>query len=133
MIADHIHDQAPDISDEPLVIPIVEERAIVGRKTEDGRSISVTTRPITERVTVSEVVVQEDIVIDRVPVDRIVESLPPVRKEGDLTVIPVVEERLKVTVELVLREEIHIRRTKRNVTENQDIELTRTEVDITRS
>jgi stress response protein YsnF len=46
----------------------------------------------------------------RVPVDRPVETMPAVRTEGDLTIVPVVEEVLFVEKRLVLKEEIHIRR-----------------------
>ena len=46
----------------------------------------------------------------RVPVDRPVETMPAIRTEGDVTIVPVVEEVLFVEKRLVLKEEIHIRR-----------------------
>jgi stress response protein YsnF len=46
----------------------------------------------------------------RVPVDRPIEAMPTVRTEGDLIIVPVVEEVLFVEKRLVLKEEIHIRR-----------------------
>ena len=49
----------------------------------------------------------------RVPVDRRLDSVPDMTTEGDLTIIPVVEERLVVSRELYLREEIHVRRITR--------------------
>jgi stress response protein YsnF len=39
--------------------------------------------------------------------------MPQTTTEGDLTIIPVVEERLVVTRELYLREEVHVRRIRR--------------------
>ena len=45
------------------------------------------------------------------PVGCIVETAPDVRTEGDLTIVPVVEEVLVVEKRLVLKEELHIRRT----------------------
>jgi stress response protein YsnF len=50
----------------------------------------------------------EDIV--RVLVDRHVETMPAVRTDGDVSIVPVVEEVLFVEQRLVLKEEIHIRR-----------------------
>ena len=64
----------------------------------------------------------EEIDVVRVPVDRRVDVAPQVTTEGDLTIIPVVEERLVVTRELYLREEIHIRRVER--TETVEVEAT---------
>jgi hypothetical protein len=50
----------------------------------------------------------EEIEIDRVRIGREVASVPPMRTEGAVTIIPVLEEK-----RLVLVEEIHVRRTSR--------------------
>lgn len=119
---------AEEVTEE--VIPLTEERLRVDRRIVDGRSVTVTTRPVTEEVRISEPVTHENIEIERVPVNRVVESLPEVREEGDLTVIPVVEERVTVKIELVLKEEIHLRRTRNVRPHEETVSLTRTEVDI---
>ena len=49
--------------------------------------------------------------VEHVAVNRVVESTPEVRQEGDTTIYPVMEERLIVTRQLVLREEVHVTRT----------------------
>ena len=55
----------------------------------------------------------EDIVVSlRIAVGLPVDAVPPVREEGDITVIPVVEEVLVVERRLVLKEEIHLRRVR---------------------
>ncbi len=46
--------------------------------------------------------------IERVPIGREVEAPPPVRREGDVVVIPVLEERLVLVRRLVLTEEIRL-------------------------
>jgi stress response protein YsnF len=46
-----------------------------------------------------------------VPVGCIVETAPEIRTKGDLTIVPVLEEVLLVEKRLVLKEELHIRRT----------------------
>ncbi len=55
---------------------------------------------------------RESVEVTRVPVDREVDRPPETRQEGDVTIIPVVEEVLVVETRLVLKEEIHIRRTR---------------------
>lgn len=74
----------------------------------------------------------EEIDVVRVPVDRRVDVAPQVTTEGDLTIIPVVEERLVVTRELYLREEIHVRRIRRQDTVEIPAETRRQTVRIER-
>ena len=59
-----------------------------------------------------------DVEIERVQIDREVSSAPDIRTEGDLTIVPVLEEILVVEKRLVLREEIRIRR----ITRTEDVE-----------
>jgi len=49
--------------------------------------------------------------VTRVPFNRIVDQPPAPHTEGDLTIVPVLEEVLVVEKRLLLKEEIHIRRT----------------------
>lgn len=49
-----------------------------------------------------------EVEIRRVKVDREVDHVPKVRVEGDVTIVPVVEEVLVVEKRLVLKEEVHI-------------------------
>jgi stress response protein YsnF len=57
---------------------------------------------------------QEDTIeVNRVAVDRFVDAIPQVRTEGDVVIVPVVEEVLVVEKRLVLKEELHIRRQTR--------------------
>ena len=49
--------------------------------------------------------------VTRVPINRIVDHAPVPRTEGDLTIVPVLEEVLVVETKLLLKEEIYIRRT----------------------
>jgi stress response protein YsnF len=49
--------------------------------------------------------------VTRIPINRIVDEAPVPRTEGDLTIVPVLEEVLVVETKLLLREEVHIRRT----------------------
>jgi uncharacterized protein (TIGR02271 family) len=53
---------------------------------------------------------EQRVEVTRVPVDREVDVAPAVRTEGDVTIVPVLEEVLVVEKRLVLKEELHIRR-----------------------
>jgi stress response protein YsnF len=48
---------------------------------------------------------------------RMVETAPEIRTESDVTILPVVEEVLVVEKRLVLKEELHIRRRVRQLTQ----------------
>ena len=56
--------------------------------------------------------VHDRVTVERVAVGRVVEAVPLVRQEGDVTILPVVEEEVVVVRRLVLREEVHLRRTR---------------------
>ena len=91
-------------------IPVVEETATVStRRVVSGRvRIATQTEEINHLLPTNLASVEVDVV--RVPIDRRIDTIPDVVTEGEVTIIPVVEERLVVTRELYLREEIHVRR-----------------------
>lgn len=110
-------------------IPIVEERIDIGRRVRE-RAVTVSTRPVTEQVKVSQPIRKETVTVERVPIGRVVDAAPPVREDPDLTVIPVLEERVRIVRELVLVEEIHLRRTRRDELHEETVTRRRTEVDV---
>ncbi len=74
--------------------------------------------------------------IERVRVDREVDAAPPVRQEGDMVVVPVLEERLVVVRRLVVTEEVRFRLrmeeepvTLSAAVRRQDVAVTRLPVD----
>lgn len=71
--------------------------------------------------------------ITRVPVNRPVEQPPEVRTEGDVTIIPVVEERLVVERRLVLTEEIHVRRVQAERVVSEPVMLRRQVAEVERA
>lgn len=91
-------------------VPLVEERLRVGtRVSETGRvRVRLTTEEIPEQIRGD--VWREAVEVARVPVDREVQEAPEIRTDGELTIIPVLEERLVVERRLFLVEEIHLRR-----------------------
>lgn len=118
---------------EEAVIPIVEEEVDVARRKIVGRTITVTTSPVTREETISEPVTRATVSVERVPIGKVVDEVPQVREQGDLTIVPVVEERVRIVRELVLAEEIHLRRTVEEGVVERSVELRRTQVRIDES
>ena len=104
------------------VIPLVEETATIDkRQVVTGRVRVQTVTDTVEELARADV--QREIVeVTRVPIDRMVEAAPEIRTEGDVTILPVVEEVLVVEKRLVLKEELHIRR--RVETETVEVPVT---------
>ncbi|MEA3052979.1 MAG: hypothetical protein QOG72_1882 [Sphingomonadales bacterium] len=108
--------------EEVASIPLVEERIDVSRKeVETGRlrvRISVDERE--EQVAAE--LARDEVEIRRVPKNQALTEIPGVRTDGDVTIIPVVEEQLVVEKRLVLVEEIHV--VRKSETERREIPVT---------
>jgi len=91
------------------IIPLVEETLLLGkRQVETGRvRVSLTTEVVEE--VLRDTLHSRRAEVERRPVGQTVTEAPAVRQEGDVIIIPVVEEVLVVEKRLVLREEIHLR------------------------
>ena len=116
------------------VIPLLTEQLVVEkRRVETARVIATVTTRNHEQV-IREDLVHERVEVERVPIGRTVTAFPPVREEGDTTIIPVVEEVLVIERRLVLKEEVHLRRVRvvetheaTVATRSQDVVVTRDE------
>ncbi len=100
-----------DPATEPsTVLPLHEENVSVGKVMRTTGRVRISTEPIERVETLRHVLHGDEVEVERVPIDEVVAAAPPVRQEGDVTVVPVVEEVLFVEKRLVLREEVRIRR-----------------------
>jgi uncharacterized protein (TIGR02271 family) len=91
-------------------IPLAREELEVGkREVETGRvRIHKVVREHEELIDTP--LMHEEIDVQRVPVNRELDAPAQPRQEGDVLIVPVVEERLVVQKRLVLVEELHVRR-----------------------
>jgi stress response protein YsnF len=96
-------------SDETAAIPLAEERLHVSKRPVERQ---VRVRTVTEDVpeTLREELIAERVDVQHVAVERELTETPEIRFEGDLMIIPVIEERLVVEKKLFLVEEVHVRR-----------------------
>ena len=94
-----------------LVIPIVEEEARIAKRQVVSGRVTVKTTVDTEERILKEMLSLETVEVERIPINRVVDTVPQIRTDGDVTIVPVFEERLVVEKQLVLVEEVRIRRT----------------------
>jgi uncharacterized protein (TIGR02271 family) len=113
-----------------IVLPLAAEELVTATSPLHSGSVRVQThvQKRTERVEAS--LLRDSVEVRRVAVNRVVTETPEVRHEGDTMIVPVMEEQLVITRQLVLKEEIHLimRRTTEPFAE--DVELHRENADV---
>lgn len=119
---------------ERAVIPAIEEQLQVDReKVETGR-IRLQKRVEENQTVVDEPLLHEGFHVERVPVNRILTdgNAPEPRYEGDVLVLPVLEEVLVVEKRLVLREELRVTPERRETRDPQTHTLRREHIEVER-
>lgn len=117
---------------EEEVIPLVEERANIGTIIKETGKVQIRTHADVREELVRAELTREDVEVRRVAIDRAIDAVPGVRQEGDVTIVPVVEEVLVVEKRLVLVEEIHLRRTRKTEQISQPVKLATQRAEIVR-
>ena len=114
------------------VIPLAaEEIAVAKQHVEIGRvQVARVTREREQLI--DEILARETAEISRTPVGRYLDSMPAVREEGDVIIIPIVEEVLVVERRLLLKEEVRIRRVRRTNRHRESVTLRYHEAVVTR-
>ena len=113
-------------------IPIVEERATIEKQVVPTGRVRITSR-VEERLEVlRDELIAQTVAVDRVAVNREVDTPPGIRSEGDVLIIPVVEQRLVVTKRWVVTEELHVRRREHVEAVEIPVELRSTHVSVER-
>jgi uncharacterized protein (TIGR02271 family) len=94
-----------------LVIPVVEELLEVSRERVETGRVRISKSVEAREVVVDDPLKRESVRVEHVPINQVVTgAVPQVREEGDVTVIPILEERVVTRTELVLVEEVRIHR-----------------------
>lgn len=100
------------MTDTELRIPVIEEQAHLVRTAVPTDRIRVRTVVDTREQVLDDQVAREALSVERRVVERAVDAAPPPREEGDTTILSVVEERLVVTRQLFVVEEVLLHRTR---------------------
>ena len=115
-----------------VVIPLHGEQASIGKRQVVTGRVKVSTVTHSREELVEQLLLKERVEIERVPVGKAVQEVPQVREEGDVIIIPVVEETVFVERRLVLKEEVRIHRIHETQNYQECVVLRRQEAVITR-
>jgi uncharacterized protein (TIGR02271 family) len=114
-------------------IPIVEERARIEKQTVPTGRVRITSRVEERLETLSDDLIAQTVSVERVAINREVDTPPAIRSEGDVLIIPVIEQRLVVEKRWVLTEELHVRRREHIEAVEIPVELRSTRVSVERA
>jgi uncharacterized protein (TIGR02271 family) len=124
-------DSVSDNSDGNVLQLYAEDATIVRQTVESGRvRVSKVTR--TRDQLVDEMLLRTGVDVKRIPVGREIEAIPEVKDDGELIIIPVVEETIVVQRQLVLKEELHIRRVQSTERYQETVKLRHQTAEVTR-
>jgi len=90
------------------IIPLVEEEVRIDKLSVVTGKVRVRTVTDTVEEMARATLEGREVEVVRVPIDREVDAAPAVRTEGDVVIVPVVEEILVVEKRLVLKEELRL-------------------------
>lgn len=93
-------------------LPLAVEDVSISRRRIAGDLVRLSIKTQTQEHLVDEELTHEQVIVEHVAVGRTVDSVPEIRVEGDVTIVPVVTEEIVVQRRLVLTEEIHMRRVR---------------------
>jgi uncharacterized protein (TIGR02271 family) len=130
--SDKSEDKSEDDPLERVVIPLHAEEVSVGKQQIATGHVKVSTVTRTREELVEQLLQSERVEVERVPVGKVIAQMPEVRTEDDTMIIPVVEERVVVQRQLLLKEEVRVRRIRETQNYQERVVLRRQEPVITR-
>lgn len=107
-----------------LMIPVVEEQLEVSRERVETGRVRISKTVEAREVVVDDPLNRERVRVEHVPINQVVSGeIPKMREEGDVTVIPILEERIVTRKELVLVEEVRIHKDRSEYHDPQRVTL----------
>ena len=114
------------------VIPVIEEAVLLNKKEVATGRLRVETVTDNVQEIVKADLTASNVEVTRVSVEREIDSIPDVRVEGDVTIIPVVEERLVIQKRLFLKEELRLTHSTSSESMEIPVDLRKQRVEVTR-
>ena len=114
------------------IIPVAEEHLVVGRRVVETGKVRLRKAVQEFETELDEVLAVRSFDVERVVINQPVDAPPAVRQEGETTVYPLVEERLVITRQLVLKEELRVTQRDTERHDNRPVTLRREVVEIER-
>jgi hypothetical protein len=116
-----------------VIIPVVEERLEVRAEPVETGRVAVYVVPHEHEQIVRVPLTDEHVEVERVEVNRFVDAPEPVRQEGDVTIVPVMEEVLIVQKRLRVKHELRLTRRRQTRDHEQRVALRSEEARVLRS
>ena len=123
----------PGYCEPETVIPVANEELVVGKRTLDRGRVRMTKNVREREELVEQPLLHDEIDIEHVPINRVIDAPMDSRFEGDVLVIPVIEETLVVKKQLVLKEELRVRKRQVETVHKERVALRTEEIAIERS
>ena len=101
---------------ENSVIPIIEEQAVIGKRIVETGKVRISKRVSEHEKIIDEPLLHEEVTVERVAVNQYVETPPEIRQEGDMMIIPVIEEQLVLKKTAFSRGRTSRQKTSRRIT-----------------
>lgn len=95
---------------EERALPLVEESLVTQRRTVETATVRVRTVMQQREEVARAEIYRQAVSVEHVAINREIDEVPAPWEDGDVLVIPVVEEILVVEKRLILREEVRVRR-----------------------
>ncbi len=113
-----------------IVVPLIAEEIQIGKRVVDTGGMRVHKTVREDVQTINEPIIREYIEVERVAVNQYVETAPAIRYEGDVMIVPVLEEVIVTEKRLLLREELHLVKRREEVSNVQEVTLRREDVSV---
>lgn len=113
-------------------IPVIEETIKVDKKIVETGRVRIVKTVNEEEALVEAALLQEEVQVERVPINQYIESAPQVRYEGDVMIIPVIQEVVVIEKRLMLVEEIRVNKHQTETKVSETITLRKEEINIER-
>jgi len=120
-------------SEESDVLRLLGEEASVSRKTVETGRVRVAKVTRTRDHPIDELLTRTNVEVERIPVGRVIDAMPSVKEDGDVTIVPIVEETVVVERRLLLKEELHIRHVRTTERYQQTVKLRYQTAEVTRT
>jgi len=115
-----------------VIVPIHAEELSVAKTRVVTGQVKVGTVTRESEQLIEELLEHEHVEIERISIGKLVDKAPAVREEGDTLIIPILEEIVVVERRLLLKEEVHVRRTREKQPYQERVVIRKQEAVITR-
>lgn len=118
---------------EEQTIPVVEEQLHIGKKVVETGSVRIVKKIQAEEALVEAPLLHDEVNVERVAVNQYIETAPQVRYEGDVMIIPVIQEVVVIEKRLMLVEEIRVHKQQFQTQVSETVTLRKEVIDIERT